>query len=166
MIRLRGQANEALLLDEQAVKLLGEVYRENLCDPLHRRAISHALWTLCSLRLECGDPRGTEVTVRDYLEIEPSGYEEAHEAARFLCRCIDLYKHDASLTFLERELQMRRCAEQATSALAIAIQNGFHDAAELATSADYGPLRGRVDFESLVRTVEFHVAAAGDGANR
>ena len=165
LIRLRGRAREALVLEEQAVTRLGQVYRENLCDPLHRRAISNALWTLCSLRLDCGDPRGTELAVRDYLEIEPSGYEEALESTRFLCRCLDLYKHDPSLTFSERERLTQRCAGQAISALAIAVQNGYHDAAELAKSAVYGPLRGRADFESLVRSVEFHVAAAGDGAN-
>ena len=52
LLRQRGRAAEALALAREAAPLLADVYRENVLNADHRRAVSHAYWLLWACR--CG----------------------------------------------------------------------------------------------------------------
>jgi tetratricopeptide (TPR) repeat protein len=157
LLRERSQARDALPLEREAVQQLDRVYRQNVRDPNYRRAISSAFWELCAVELDCKDHRAAAKTVEDYLRIEPNGYEEALESARFLCRCERLCRADPSLAAPERDALARSYADRAASALRCAVDGGFRDSSDLLTSPAYDPLRGRDDFKDLVREVQQRV---------
>jgi tetratricopeptide (TPR) repeat protein len=149
-----GQPKEAVLLASQAVEQLGVVYRENLANTRYRTALSYARWTLCALLLDRDDVPGAAQAVAEYLKIEPDGYEEPLEAARFLCRCTERCRVDAKLALSERELSAGTYADQAMSAIVIAVRNGFRDLRDLKSASVYNPLRAREDFQRLLRDIE------------
>ena len=94
LLRQRGRGAEALSLARQAAPLLAAVHRENLFDLVHRQAASNACWSLCTLELDQKDHRAAAEAVSVLQAIEPRGFEEAHESAGFLCRCVALCRSD------------------------------------------------------------------------
>jgi tetratricopeptide (TPR) repeat protein len=154
LLRERSRPEEALVLERQAVELLRSLYHENLKDPGRRRAFSYACWALCELLLETKDPRGAASAVSEYLAVEPSGYEEALESARFLCRALVLARDDKSIPAAERAGLARSYAERAMNALQIAFRNGYRDGADLKNALTYEPLRGRSDFQFLLHELD------------
>ena len=118
LLRERGRTEEALALEHEAIKELESVYHDNVLDPEHRTAVSFAYWTLCSLELDRKDYRAAAQAVTQYSKIEPRGYEEAIESARFLCRCTQLCRADASISPTERDTLARSFADRAVNALA------------------------------------------------
>jgi hypothetical protein len=130
-------------------------------DAGHRTAVSYAYWTLCALELDRGDYCAAGQAVGEYLRIEPNGFEEALESARFLCRCVRLSLADGSLGRAESESVARSYRDRAMEALLAAVRCGFRDANDLKKSRAYESLRGRDDFERLVREVEALASAAG-----
>jgi tetratricopeptide (TPR) repeat protein len=163
LLRQRGRAAKALPLEREAAPLLAEVYRENVLDEEHRRAVSHAYWTLCTLELDKKDHRAAAQAVTVYQSIEPNGFEEAHEAAGFLCRCVLLCRDDHELPATDKERLARSYADRAIAALEAAVRGGFRDLKELEKSRTYEPLRGRPDFSSLVKYVAEIDQAVSEG---
>jgi hypothetical protein len=154
LLRERSRPEEALVLERQAVELLRSIYHENLKDPGRRRAFSYTCWALCELLLETKDARGAASAVSEYLAVEPSGYEEALESARFLCRALVLARDDKSIPAAERAGLARSYAERAMNALQIAFRNGYRDGADLKNALTYEPLRGRSDFQLLLHELD------------
>jgi tetratricopeptide (TPR) repeat protein len=159
LLQERGRPAEALELERAAVGQLLGVYRENVLDPEMRTAASYACWGLCRLELGRNDHRAAAKAVKDYLDIEPRGFEEAHESAGFLCRCVQLCRADPTVAAAERDALAWSYAKQAVGALQRALQLGFVDARELKTSHTYDPLRGRDDFQRLLREIEARAEA-------
>ncbi|MFI5458739.1 MAG: hypothetical protein ACHRXM_25205 [Isosphaerales bacterium] len=159
VLRERGRPDLGLPLEQEAVRRLGSIHRENVLDPEYRRALSHACWALCALQVDRKDHRAAAQAVAEYLRIEPTGYEEAQESAGFLCRCAQLCRADRSIAAAERESLAISYADQAMSALRTAVRNGFREALELKTSPTYELLRGRDDFQRLVGEVEVRAEA-------
>ena len=159
LLRQRGRAQEALALERKGVELLASVYRENVLDEAHRRAVSYAYWTLATLEIDRKDHRAAAKAVTEYLAIEPNGFEEASQAAGFLCRCIVLCRLDQGISAAERESLTRACSFRAIAALESAVRDGFRDFNELTASHTYDPLRDRPEFARVVHDVEAIVAA-------
>jgi tetratricopeptide (TPR) repeat protein len=161
-LRQRGRSAEALELAREAAPLLASVHRENVLDQEHRRAASFAYWNLCTLELDRKDLQAAAQAINQYQTIEPRGYEEPHESAGFLCRCIILCRDDPKLPAAEKESLARSCADRAIGALETAVQSGFRNLNELKTSHVYDPLRGRADFGDVLQKVEaFNEAMRG-----
>jgi tetratricopeptide (TPR) repeat protein len=154
LLRERGQRGEALATEREATALLDSVYRENALDGDHRTALSYAYWTLCALALDDKDYRAAANIVARYEAIEPNGFEEDIESARFLSRCAELAAADRATAAPERERLAHSYAERAQRALESAIDAGFHDATLLKRSPTFAPLRPRADFQQLVRAIE------------
>jgi len=159
LLRQRGRSNEALPLEQAAVERLGGLYRKNMINPDYRRAFSYASWGLCALLLARNDVRATGPAVAEYLKIEPSGYDEALESARFLCRFAELCREDQSIPATNRDSLARNYADRSMNALSSAVQNGFRDVNDLKTSRLYEPLRGRDDFQRLVQEIDAELRA-------
>jgi hypothetical protein len=104
--------------------------------------------------LETNDARGAALAVSEYLTVEPSGYEEALESARFLCRSAELARENQSMPAAERDEFTRSCADRAINALQTAFHNGYRDVADLKRAPTYEPLRARSDFRLLLRELE------------
>ena len=153
LLRQRGRGAEALSFARQAAPLLAAVHRENLLDALHRQAASSAYWSLCTLELDQKDHRAAAAAVSALQAIEPRGFEEAHESAGFLCRCVALCRDDHGSPAAEREKLARSYADRAIAALETAVRSGFRDRNELANSRVYDPLRNRADFARVLREV-------------
>jgi tetratricopeptide (TPR) repeat protein len=160
--RERGASAEALSLARQAVDQLGSVYNDNVKDSEARTAFSYARWGLCALLLDRNDDRAAAEAVAAYLAIEPNGYEEPREAARFFCRCGELCRADPRRATRERDAAARTYADHAMTALRIAVRNGFRDLDDLETDAVYHSLRARADFQRLLHEVKERVAAGRD----
>jgi tetratricopeptide (TPR) repeat protein len=163
LLRQRGRAAEALPLEREAAPLLARVHRENVLDEGHRRAASYAYWTLCTLELDRKDHRAAAQSVSAYQSIEPNGYEEAHEAAGLLCRCVLLCRDDHDSLAADKESLARAYADRAIGALETAVRYGFRDLNELTTSQVYEPIRARPEFSRLVHEVEGIVEAVKEG---
>ena len=159
-MRELGRTTEGLPIARESIERLSDVYTENVRNPDYRSAISHAYWTLCALELARKNHRAAALAVRNYRKIEPNGFEEALESARFLCRCVELGREDQSATAADRDTMARAYGDQAMDALRTALRNGFRDLNDLGGAPIYEPLRGRDDFQRLVRDVELRVAAA------
>jgi len=162
-LRQRGKGPEALTIEREAAPLLAEVYRENVLDNDHRRAVSYAYWTLCTLELDRRAHAAAAQAVAAYQSIEPNGYEEAHAAAGFLCRCIALCQNDQSLTAAEKERVTTSYTDLAMTAFETAVREGFRDLNELKTSRIYDPLRGRPEFARMIHDVELFDEAYKEG---
>jgi tetratricopeptide (TPR) repeat protein len=163
LLRGRDRVDLAVALATRAVEQLGSVYRETLNNGEYRTAFSYASWTLCALLLDCKEERAAAKAIADYLKIEPRGYEEPLEGARFLCRCAQLRRPDSTPRGPQLGPTAQTYADQAMSALVIAVRNGFRDLEDLETSATFDPLRGRDDFQRLLREVESKMAVEGRG---
>jgi tetratricopeptide (TPR) repeat protein len=161
LLRERGRSQEALPLERQAVELLAAVYRDNVFNPECRRSFSYALSTLCALELDQHDYRSAARTIADYRQVEPNGFEEALEAARFLSRCAAQCAADPSTSKIEREPLARRFQDQAIESMKAAVAAGYRDDRDLKTSAVYAPLRGRDDFERIVRELSLRAEIYG-----
>jgi tetratricopeptide (TPR) repeat protein len=161
LLRKRGRQDEALPFQRQAVERLDAVYKYDILNPDYRTAISYAYWTLANLELDRGDHRAAAVVIDEYLKIEPRGYEEAYESARFLCRAIPLCREDHGLPLADRERLARSYADRAVSSLEFASHHGFHDLNELRSSHTYDSLRCGPAFEKIVQ----HVAEVVDALN-
>ena len=149
-----GKGAEALVVEREATPLLMGVYHENVLDPDRRRAISYAYWTLCTLELDRTDYKRAAQAIAEYQSIEPGGFEEAHEAAGFLCRCILLCRDDHALPAVEKEKLARAYTDRALGALQTAVREGFRDLHELTTSPTYEPLRIGQEFSRIVSDVK------------
>jgi tetratricopeptide (TPR) repeat protein len=163
LLRQRGRTEEALPLERQAAPLLADVYRENVHNLEHRRAVSCAYWALCALEIARNDHGAAARAISAYQSIEPNGYEEAHEAAGFLCQCAQLCGDDHELRAPEKERLARAYADRAIGALETAVREGFRDLNELTTSPVYEPIRGRPEFSRLVHKVAAIVEAVKEG---
>jgi tetratricopeptide (TPR) repeat protein len=160
-LRERGRTRDALTLEREAVKELIDVYNKDFRNPEYRRALSYACWTLCALDLDFGDHRAAARAVEQYRNIEPSGFDEPLESARFLCRCIALCRADRSLREPEREKLARDYADAALSSLETAVHNGYADRGDLERAGCYEPLRDRDDFARLIQEVAARSRLAG-----
>jgi len=161
LLRERGRPREALPIARESIQRLSDVYAGNIRNPEYRAAISHAYWTLCALELDRKNHREAARAVQEYLRIEPNGFEEALESARFLCRCAQLGHEDQSTSATERDAVARAYTNQAMEALRTAGRDGFRDVNDLKATRTYEPLRGRDDFQQLVRDIEARVEAVG-----
>jgi tetratricopeptide (TPR) repeat protein len=151
LLRKRGRFDEALPLAVHAVEQLGRVYREDVLDPQSQRALSCAFWNLCALELDQRDYRAAAEAVAGLRQVEHSGYDEALESARFLSRCASLCANDRSISDSERDRLTRAYQDQAVESMQRAVTEGYRDDLDLEASSTYAPLRGRDDFERLVR---------------
>jgi tetratricopeptide (TPR) repeat protein len=161
LLRERGRSQEAQPLARESIQRLSDVYAGNIRNPEYRAAISQAYWTFCTLELDRKNHREAARAVREYLRIEPNGFEEALESARFLCRCTQLGHGDQSTPATERDAMARAYTNQAMEALKTAFRNGFRDVNDLKTARTYEPLRDRDDFQRLVRNIEARVESMG-----
>jgi hypothetical protein len=163
VLRQHRQTAEALELAREAAPLLASVHRENVLDEDYRRAASDAYWSLCTLELDRQDLEAAAQAITLYQTIEPRGFEESHESAGFLCRCIALCRDDHHTPAAQKEILARSYADRAIAALETAVQYGFRDLNELKTSHLYDPLRGRAEFSRILGGVEEFVKALEDG---
>lgn len=161
LLRERGRPEQARPIARESIQRLSDAYAANIRSPDYRAAISHAYWTLCAIELDRKNHREAARAVRDYRRIEPNGFEEALESARFLCRCARLSREDQSTSATERDALTRAYTDQAMEALRSAGRDGFRDVNDLKAARTYEPLRARDDFQQLVRYIEARVEAVG-----
>src|SRR5262249_10709857 len=79
---------------------------------------------------------------------------EAHQAARYLARCIPFAEKDAGLPEAGRERFARSYGDCALALLRLAAQFGSDDLERMKGDADLAPLRQRDDFQQLLRELE------------
>jgi eukaryotic-like serine/threonine-protein kinase len=151
LLRQLGRWQEALPFEQQAVERLSAVSRDDVRNPEYRRSLSDALWTLCALELDRHDYRAAARAVAGYRQVEQSGYEESLESARFLSQCAAQCAADPTISRTERDQLTRAYQDQAVESMKTAVAAGYSDDHDLKSSPVYTPLRGRDDFERLVR---------------
>jgi tetratricopeptide (TPR) repeat protein len=163
LLRARGRQSEALTFALQAVEQLGMVYSTHITAIANRRAYSNARWMLCTLLIDCKQASAAANAIEEYATIEPNGYEEALESARFLCRVIRTSTADSSVLKPQPYSMAQKYADQAMDALFAAVKNGYRDRDELTTAAVYEPIRDRDDFQRLLGEVKLRVEAVRRG---
>jgi hypothetical protein len=76
------------------------------------------------------------------------------QAAGAVACCVPLAADDQALSEAKRKEQAQSYASQAVDLLRQAGRLGFRDARHLRTEAAFAPLRGRADFQALLREIE------------
>jgi tetratricopeptide (TPR) repeat protein len=163
-LRVAGRPDESRRLARESIKQLRDVYASDLRETAHRAAYSLACRTLCAIEIDRKDRRGADQAVREYLEVEPLGFEDALESARLLCRCAQLGREDHALSPAEREDVVRAYTDRAMKALRTAVNDGFRGAEELDASLGYEPLRGREDFRRLICDIKERLEAVRESS--
>ncbi len=157
--RRAGRADEARALLEEAV-------------PHHRTAMAaepqNATYRLffknnCRARartlLDLGDHTAAAQAAEEFHTASADPIEAAYDAACYLSRCVPLAEKDVRLLAAQRREQAERYAGRSLALLREAVDKGFRDAAHLAKDNDLAPLRGRAEFQKLLREL-------GQGAKR
>jgi hypothetical protein len=72
-------------------------------------------------------------------------------AAWVLVRCVPLAHEDRRLSADGREELIRSYGDRAVAFVQAAVRHGYRDAARLATDPAFDPIRGRGDFQAVLR---------------
>ena len=154
LLHERGRPREGLQLEREAIRRLEVLYQSDVKNPFLRSTISDAYWTLAAILIDLEDHRTAADSLADYLGIEPNGFEESLEAARFLCRCTSICREDSGISVSDRQATERAYADRALEALGMAVRNGYRDVSLLLTDSIYEPIRNRSEFGRLIREIE------------
>ncbi len=92
--------------------------------------------------------------MEEAARVEPSPWQGYEAAARLVARCVPLAEKDDRLPEAHRRALAQLYAGRAMALLGEAVAKGYQDADAIRKHAAFEPLRGRADFQVLVRTLE------------
>src|SRR5262249_36091063 len=96
----------------------------------------------------------------------PASGGEAAGAAAVLVECGQAVARDARLSTSEQEARAKSYADRAMGLLREAIRRGYRDTKTLTTDSDFEPLRGRPDFQQLIRDLSTTVPPAASTSEK
>src|SRR5262249_254214 len=106
---------------------------------------------------EKGDPgKHAEATriAPELPNLDPDNSESYHLAASIFVRAMPLAGKDTKLADAERKKLSESYASQAVAMLRQAVEHGYADLVQLKNGAVFAPLRGREDFQKVVKELE------------
>ena len=83
--------------------------------------------------------------------VRPDAADDPYRAARVLGRCVELAEHDPAFSAARRTELARTYADEAMDDLREAVRRGFSSVEPLKISGAFAPLRGRPDFQQLLK---------------
>jgi serine/threonine protein kinase/tetratricopeptide (TPR) repeat protein len=150
----RGELAEARLLAEQAIEHQGLALKSNPRHPVYRQYLGNHYRTLAGILVLLGDHAEAAKIAVEAPRLYPDSWQECVRAAEFLARCVPLAEKDARLPDDQRRTLAQAYADQAIAWLRDAVAKGCTDAGQLTKPKAFDSLRGRADFQELVRTLE------------
>jgi len=142
---------EARELLQQAVRHRGIALKSNPANPTYRNFLANHYLNLTDTLILLGDHEEAAKAAEARPPILMGGWQRHHQAARFLARCVALAEKDPKLPEGQRKEVAQLYAERAVGQLRQAVGNGFNDAKTLKADSAFMPLKGRDDFEQLVK---------------
>jgi serine/threonine protein kinase/tetratricopeptide (TPR) repeat protein len=118
----------------------------------------HALLAVVLLRL--GDHAGAAAAAEELPRLVPDAPGEYVRAAGFLARCVSPANGDERLPEGQRREVAQAYARRAVELLREAVSRGYKDVNALKRLPEYEPLRGREDFQKLLRELESRTGTA------
>jgi serine/threonine protein kinase len=151
---IRTDPTKARPFFERALQHQQRAFETNPKHPGFRQFLGLHYGELAEVLVELGEHAEAAKTAAEVPRLYPDSWQECHQAATHLARCVPLAEKDAQLTEDQRRTLAQAYADQAVARLREAVAKGCTDPAQLTKPAAFDPLRGRADFQELVRTLE------------
>jgi tetratricopeptide (TPR) repeat protein len=117
----------------------------------YARSLRNNYHALGDLLLKLKDHTATAETANLLAQVRPDSADDAQLAARFFGRCVTLAEQDPQLSSEQRTALARSYADQAMQHFHEAVRRGLTDLGRFKDYEALAPLRGRPDFEELIR---------------
>jgi len=149
----RGQLDAARHELSQALTHHGKAWLADESDRFRRECLLRDYTNLATVHRRLKEPAAAADAAKQLTRLAPDDPDQYSLAAWNLALCAALVSQDPNSTEAEREARKQSYARQAVELLRGAMERGFKNIDEL-KSADYDLLRGRDDFQELLRRLE------------
>jgi tetratricopeptide (TPR) repeat protein len=154
LLRQRGELTEARHLLEKAISRAQAALRPNPLQPDYRQSLGDDYRELAEALVQMGNHAEAAKAVDEAERLAPSRWQKHEHAGRLLARCAPLAEKDDRLPETQRRALAQQYAGRAVALLTAAVAKGYQDANALRKEAVFEPLRGRADFQALLRKLE------------
>jgi tetratricopeptide (TPR) repeat protein len=144
----RERLAEACRLFEQAVARQKAALKPAPEHAAYRQRLGDHYRNLARAAVRLGDHGKAAAAADNLVSLNPDSAADCYNAGRFLARCATLAEAEAGPAELSRSY-----ADRAARLLREAVALGHADARDLNENADFAALRGRADFQRLLKDV-------------
>jgi serine/threonine-protein kinase len=120
----------------------------------YRRDLGYHYFNLANVQRRLGRLTDAAVTIRKYQDLWPQAPGVLYEVAIHWAQCVRLVGGGKADLPAAEQAQRQHYADEAVNALRLAIARGYKDLDRLKKEKDLDCLRGRDDFQQLVRDLE------------
>jgi tetratricopeptide (TPR) repeat protein len=150
-LQTRGRTQEARGAYAEAVKLWRELVRKHPGVPDLQAGLS--ITTGQMLLAEGNHARAAQLATA-LARSAGERLQDSYNAACLFARCVPVARADSALTAEKQKSVSEGYADEALKLLQLTGRKGFTTAAELGTDPDLKALRGRTDFEALIKELQ------------
>jgi tetratricopeptide (TPR) repeat protein len=152
VLRERGELTEAVRLAQAAVEHQRQALQKNPRHPRYPFFLGEHYQVLSETLLRQGEHAAAAAAADELVRLAPTDGTRAYQAARVQARCARLAEQDPRLGPEARRQQAERYAGRAVELLRQALARGAAKRDEVAKDADFDALRGRLDYDALLRS--------------
>jgi tetratricopeptide (TPR) repeat protein len=157
----RGELQPARKLLEQALPHHEAALRANPRHPNYRTFFRNNRLALAEILVDLGDHAAAAATAGQLLQAAVDPATDPYNAACLLARCVPLAERDSQQPEARRRELATAYSDRAVAALRQAVQGGFKDGAWIEKDKDLASLRGRADFQKLLKDLQDKTRAEG-----
>jgi tetratricopeptide (TPR) repeat protein len=153
MLARASQPEQAVELLEQAAAQQRQARRGEPADPEYTRRLAVHLSELSAALRGVKKPAEAAAVALERAQLFPGNARERYRTAVSLAQCMTLVGDGQPLS-VEQKAERTHFGDLALAELRAAVQAGFRDVERMREDEDLEPLRGRADFQALVRGLE------------
>jgi tetratricopeptide (TPR) repeat protein len=146
-----GELDEARRMYALAIDHQRKAYELVPTNGEYARSLRNNYHALGDLLLKLKDHAAAAETANRLAQVRPDSADDAQLAARFFGRCVTLASQDPQLSSEQRTALAQSYADQAMQHLHEAVRRGLTDPGRFKDYEALAPLRGRPEFEDLIR---------------
>jgi serine/threonine protein kinase/tetratricopeptide (TPR) repeat protein len=154
LLRQRGELTESRRLLEKAISHQQAAVQANRQHPGYRQSLGDHYSDMAETLIAMGLHGEAAKAAEEAPRLDPSRWQVYEGAGRLLARCVPLAEKDDQLAAGERRALGQQYAGRAVELLGEAVAKGYQKAEALRKDSVFEPLRGRADFQALLRTLE------------
>jgi tetratricopeptide (TPR) repeat protein len=154
VMRKQDKIEEARRVYAQAAEHQLELHQAAPSDRSTADALWNAYYGLAEAVLRQRDHMAMADVASRMSLVRPDVAEDALWAARFFARCVEAAGEDTELPEADRRELMESYGDRAVEQLHEAVRRGFVDSGRLQAISAFAPVRGRSDFQALVKDLE------------
>jgi tetratricopeptide (TPR) repeat protein len=160
----RGELVEARTILEQAIEHQSIALRSNPKDPVYREFLANHYRSLANVLVSQGEHASAVQTAAEAPRLFPARCQESIRAAEIFSQCVPLATKDAQLTEDRQRTLSEAYGKEALNWLRDAVARGCTDLDRQTQGAEFDPIRGREDFEKLLKEQEGKTRPTTEGS--